>query len=157
VGNSTDFYAAYGSNMDPAQMIARCPRSPSTGIGWIDGWRLTFGGEDLGWDGALATLVPQEGSQVFAVLYELSPWDHEELDRWEAADIGIYHKIHVRVSTLEADVLAVVYVLESYEGGLPSARYLSRLAEAAQAAGAPDEYVNELLGRPCRGAGDELS
>src|SRR5829696_3615544 len=53
-------YAAYGSNMDPAQMQRRCPSSPHTGTGWIRGWRLTFGAEEFGWDGALATLVPVE-------------------------------------------------------------------------------------------------
>ena len=44
-------YAAYGSNMDPAQMLQRCPHSPQRGTGWLEGWRLSFGGEDLGWDG----------------------------------------------------------------------------------------------------------
>jgi len=136
--------------MDPAQMTLRCPQSPAAGTGWIDGWRLTFGGEDLGWEGALATIVEAPGSQVFVALYELSSWDHAELDRWEAADIGLYRKIHVRVSTLDGDMLAMVYVLDSYEGGLPSARYLAMMAGAARAAGAPDDYVGELLAHPCR-------
>ncbi|HTW21846.1 MAG TPA: gamma-glutamylcyclotransferase family protein, partial [Mycobacteriales bacterium] len=39
-------YAAYGTNLDPAQMLERCPHSPSRGPGWLEGWRLTFGGED---------------------------------------------------------------------------------------------------------------
>jgi hypothetical protein len=42
-----------------------------------------------------------------------------------------------------------MYVLNAYEGGLPSARYLGILAEAAEAAGAPDDYVVELRSRPC--------
>src|SRR5436190_1729428 len=50
-------YAAYGSNMDSARMAERCPHSPSRGSGWLEGWRLTFGGEDIGWEGALATVV----------------------------------------------------------------------------------------------------
>src|SRR5579859_1809887 len=37
-------YAAYGSNMDPEQMLLRCPHSPQRGTGWLEGWRLTFGG-----------------------------------------------------------------------------------------------------------------
>jgi len=44
----TELYAAYGSNMDPAQMAARCPHSPQRGSGWLEGWRLTFGGADIG-------------------------------------------------------------------------------------------------------------
>ena len=45
-------------------------------------------------------------------------------------------------------MLAWVYVLDGYEGGLPSARYLGLIADAAQAAGAPDEYVAELRAAP---------
>ena len=50
-------YAAYGSNMHPEQMLERAPHSPMAGTGWLHGWRLTFGGEDLGWEGALATVL----------------------------------------------------------------------------------------------------
>jgi cation transport regulator ChaC len=84
----------------------------------------------------------------------LSPYDHERLDHWESADTGVYNQIHVRVSTLDGDVLAMVYVLDAYEGGLPSARYLGLIAEAAEKAGAPDEYIAELRARPCRSLGD---
>ena len=147
-------YAAYGSNMDPEQMLERCPHSPAAGTGWLDGWRLTFGGEELGWDGALAMVVPDPDSQVFVALYEVSPQDHQTLDYWEGAEEGLYDKIKLRISTLEGDVLAWIYVLDGYEGGLPSARYLGLIAEAAEAAGAPAEYVAELRERPCRSIGE---
>jgi cation transport regulator ChaC len=83
----------------------------------------------------------------------LSPIDKARLDHWESADTGVYNQIHVRVSTLDGDVLATVYVLDAYEGGLPSARYLGLIAEAAEKAGAPDEYIAELRARPCRSLG----
>ena len=60
-------YAAYGSNMDPAQMLERCPHSPQRGTGWLEGWRLTFGGEDIGWDGALTTVVEDAAERVFVM------------------------------------------------------------------------------------------
>ena len=82
-------YAAYGSNMDPRQMAERAPHSPSAGTGWLDGWRLTFGGEDLGWEGALATVVEEPGSQVFVVLYDLTELDELTLDTWEGAARGL--------------------------------------------------------------------
>ena len=120
-------YAAYGSNMDPAQMLRRCPSSPHTGTGWIRGWRLTFGGEELGWEGALATLVPAEddGSGgdavgVFVALYDLTEADERALD--------------------------------AFESGLPSARHLGAIADAAEAAGAPRDYVADLRSRECRTA-----
>ncbi|GAA2837948.1 gamma-glutamylcyclotransferase family protein [Crossiella cryophila] len=145
-------YAAYGSNMDPDQMTERAPHSPMAGTGWLVGWRMTFGGEDLGWEGALSTIVEDPGSQVFVVLYDVNN-DEDRLDRWEGAELGLYKKIRLRVQTLEGSVLAWLYVLDAYEGGLPSARYVGVVADAAEAAGAPADYVNDLRTRPCNGIG----
>jgi len=147
-------YAAYGTNMDANQMRERCPHSPSRGSGWLQGWRLTFGGEEFGWEGALATVVEDVGSRVFVMLYDVPPQDESELDRWERADEGLYRKIRVRTETLEGAQLTWLYVLShGYEGGLPSARYVGLMADAAEAAGAPDDYVSELRSRPCRSVG----
>jgi hypothetical protein len=140
--------------MDPVQMLERCPHSPAAGTGWLSDWRLSFGGEELGWDGALAMVVPEPQSSVFVALYDVSPQDHAVLDYWESADTGLYNKIKLRISTLDGDVLAWVYILDGYEGGLPSARYLGLIAEAAEAAGAPDDYVAALRERPCHSLGD---
>jgi gamma-glutamylcyclotransferase (GGCT)/AIG2-like uncharacterized protein YtfP len=148
-------YAAYGSNMDATQMARRAPHSPQRGSGWLVGWRLTFGGENRGWEGALATVVEDDSpdAQVFVMLYELTEADERVLDSWEGADLELYRKIRVRVQTLDGEVLAWLYVLDDYEGGLPSARYLGILAESAEAAGAPDDYVDALRSRACRSVG----
>nr|WP_239063174.1 gamma-glutamylcyclotransferase [Streptomyces sp. SID13031] len=137
-------------------MSERCPYSPLRGTGWIVGWRLTFGGEELGWEGSMATVVEDPSdptNQVFVALYDVSPQDIERLDEWEFIDQGVYRKIQVRVQTLDGEQLAWMYVLNAYEGGLPSARYLGILAEAAEAAGAPDDYVADLRARPCQSSG----
>ncbi|MQA08561.1 MAG: gamma-glutamylcyclotransferase [Pseudonocardiaceae bacterium] len=146
-------YAAYGSNMEPAQMMERAPHSPMAGTGWLVGWRLTFGGEDFGWEGALATIVEDIESQVFVVLYDVTSEDEAKLDRWEGSELGLHTKIRLRVQTMEGSVLAWLYVLDAYEGGLPSARYLGVMADAAEAAGAPADYVADLRTRPCQGIG----
>ncbi|MHB8342545.1 MAG: gamma-glutamylcyclotransferase family protein [Mycobacteriales bacterium] len=146
-------YAAYGSNLNPDLMRARCPHSPVHGSGWLNGWRLTFGGEDLGWEGSLATVVEEPAGTVFVMLYDVTREDATQLDAWEGAELGLYTRLRVRVDTLEGTALAWTYVLDAYEGGLPSARYLGLIADAAQAAGAPDDYVTELRTRPCQGSG----
>lgn len=142
-------YAAYGSNLDPERMILRAPHSPLQGTGWLEGWRLTFGGEDISWESPLGTVVEDAGHRVYVALYDLHPADEKTLDEWEGAEIGIWTKIRVRVSTLDGEVTAWIYVLDAYEGGLPTARYLAMMADAAEAGGAPDDYVNELRSRPC--------
>ena len=145
-------YAAYGSNLDPHRMALRCPHSPPRGNGWLMGWRLTFGGADMGIDGALITVVEEPLSEVYVALYDVTPEDAAALDEWEGGGLGLYRKLRVRVNTLAEDVVAWLYVLDAYEGGLPSARYLGLVAEAAEAAGAPHDYVLDLRSRPCRSA-----
>ncbi|GAB3657829.1 gamma-glutamylcyclotransferase [Actinocorallia lasiicapitis] len=149
-------YAAYASNMDPEQMAQRAPHSPLREVGWLPGWRLTFGGEEIGWDGALATVVEDPDSHVFVALYDVTELDEQALDEWEGHEQGHYTKIRVRVQTLFGEELAWIYVLNSYEGGLPSARFLGIIADAAEKAGAPEDYVKELRGRPCDTLGTEL-
>jgi gamma-glutamylcyclotransferase (GGCT)/AIG2-like uncharacterized protein YtfP len=146
-------YAAYGTNLDSRRMLRRAPHSPLRGTGWLAGWRLTFAGEDVSWNGPRVTVVEHARSQVYVALYDVTPADEANLDDWEGTGFGVYRKIRVRVHTLDGDALAWVYVMDGYEGGLPSASYLGELADAAEAAGAPKDYVTDLRGRACRSDG----
>jgi len=144
---SAVLYAAYGSNLDPTQMARRCPHSPLRTTGWLTGWRITFGGD--GWDGPLPTVVEDPDGQVFVALYDVTDADAAALDTWESADTGLYRRVRLRVQVMEGDVRAWAYVLDDFEGGRPSARTLGTLADAAEAAGAPDDYVADLRSRQC--------
>jgi hypothetical protein len=134
--------------MDPTLMRERCPSSPSAGVGWLRGWRITFGGEDHGWDGALPTIVPDEVGAVFVALYDIAGHDAAKLDDLESATTGLYRRLRLRVQTDDEVVPAWTYVLDAYEGGLPSLGTLTMLADAAEIAGAPDDYVAGLRNRP---------
>ena len=63
---------------------------------------------------------------------------------------GTYRKLHVRVSTLDGDVTAWVYVFDGYEGGLPTSWYLSEIANAAEKAGAPGRLRHRAAVPPHR-------
>lgn len=146
-------YAAYGTNLDPQRMGERCPHSPLRSTGWLTGWRLTFGGEEHGWDGALATIVQDPIEQVFVAVYDVSPLDERRLDEWESADSGLYRRTKVWVLIMVGEIVVWIYVLDAYEGGLPSASYLGVIANAAEAADAPADYVSRLRSRSCRSTG----
>ena len=75
------------------------------------------------------------------------------LDELESVSTGLFLKTKLRISTLDGEQLAYAYVLAAYEGGLPSASYLGVLADAAEAADAPADYVAALRRRPCRSTG----
>ena len=98
---------------------------------------------------ALATIVEDPLEQVFVAVYDVTDEDATLLDGWESADSGLYRKTKVRVTTMLGEQVAWAYVLDAYEGGLPSARYLGEIADAAESAGAPHDYVMELRKRPC--------
>ena len=137
-------YAAYGSNLHPAWMAERAPHSPLVGPGWLQGWRLTFAGEDVSLQGALVTIVEDPNDQVYVMVYALADDDERALNEFEAADFGLYRKIHVRVSLLDRDISAWLYVLEGFEGGKPSQHYVQDIIEAAEAADAPRDYIDRL-------------
>ena len=67
---------------------------------------------------------------------------------YEAALVAAQHGSDVTV--VEQAGMGGACVLDAYEGGLPSARYLGVIADAAEQAGAPDDYVRALRNHPCR-------
>lgn len=145
-------YAAYAGNLDPHRMAKRAPASPPAGAGWLRGWRLTFAGADLGWQGPLATVVECDGSnghsEVFVMLYEVNQADEQSLDEWEGVALGFWRKVRVRVDSMSGSHVAWLYVLDGYEGGLPTREYLQMIAAAAHAGGAPADYVAGILNIP---------
>jgi hypothetical protein len=84
----------------------------------------------------------------------MSAGDETALDNWDGVTLGYYRKAKVRAQTLDGDVLAWLYVLNFYEGGLPSARAIGILADAAEKAGAPEDYVAAMRALPCAKMGD---
>ena len=105
----------------------------------------------MGWDGALTTVVENpQADRLFVVLYDVPEIDEKALDVWDGVTLGYYRKIKVRVETLDGDALAWLYVLNAWEGGLPSEeRHVTLLADSAVKAGAPEDYVAWLRARPC--------
>jgi gamma-glutamylcyclotransferase (GGCT)/AIG2-like uncharacterized protein YtfP len=108
---------------------------------------LTFAGEEEIGFGAMCTMVEDATAAVFTMLYDVTRADESALDIWEDVELGMWSKIRVRVDTMDGEVLAWAYVLNAYEGGIPSAEYLDQLASAAEAAGAPADYVAAIRNR----------
>ena len=107
-----------------------------------------------GGDGGHRLLQPVERRLDLASRHlDVADVDEQALDRWDGVTLGYYRKVRLRVQTLDGDTAAWLYVLNGYEGGLPSARYLGILADAAEKASAPADYVDSLRNRPCRSLG----
>lgn len=144
-------YAAYGVNLHPEQMLLRAPRSPLLGTGWLVGWRLTFAAVDG--QAAVPTIVedPEAANPVYVAVYDIDALDEETLDQWEQSDNLPFRKVRIRVDLMTGRQRAWAYVLDAYEGGFPTPQLLALLAQAAEAAGAPSDYVQALCARPTLG------
>lgn len=74
-------YFAYGSNMNLEQMDFRCPAAKAVGTVRLEDYRLAFCGKASGC--GVATILPEEGSHVEGVLWEITPECEKSLDRYE--------------------------------------------------------------------------
>lgn len=75
------YYFAYGSNMNLDQMAYRCPAASVVEKVKLEGYRLTFCGRGKG--SGVATILPEEGSQVEGVLWKITPECEKSLDFYE--------------------------------------------------------------------------
>ena len=73
-------YIAYGSNLNREQMAKRCPDAKVIGSGMLKDYELLFRGYT---DAAVATVEPKEGENVPVLIWEISPRDEVNLDRYE--------------------------------------------------------------------------
>ena len=88
--------------------------------------------------------------QVFVAIYDVTDEDVAALDGWESADTGLFRKTKVRVSTLNEEVVAWVYVLDAFEGGLPSAPLPRHPRRRRRGGRRPGRLRRALRSRPCR-------
>lgn len=79
--SDTLLYFAYGSNMNTNQMAFRCPDAEVVEAVRLNGYRLTFRTNGSG--NGVATILPEPGSHVDGVLWQISRRDEQHLDHYE--------------------------------------------------------------------------
>ena len=136
------YYAAYGSNLNRAQMAWRCPSARIAGPSVMKGWRLLFRGAQRG---AVATVEPCQGAAVPILVWEITPADEAALDRYEGWPV-LYRKETVTVTLNGKRVKAMVYIMnEGRPSGQPSAFYYSTILEGYMDAGFESRTLLEAV------------
>ena len=135
-------YIAYGSNMDEGQMAHRCPTARLLGQTEVEGYRLLFKGSLTG---AYATIEPQEGGRVPALVWEIGEADEASLDRYEGFP-SFYYKKDLTVSLGGQEVTAMVYIMDERRRlGEPGGAYYGVLERAYEKFGFPMETLQAAL------------
>lgn len=148
---STLWYFAYGSNLDPGTFLGRRRLQPlATRIGVLHDFELRFDLPVGPGERGVANVAPRPGDHVWGAIYQLTHEGAERLDRSEGVDKGVYRRLEVVVRTPEADeIAAFTYRSEiSRPERRPSRRYLGLLLAGAREHGLPAEYIERLRGWP---------
>lgn len=95
-------YFAYGSNMNPDQMKTRCPGAEAICPAKLKNYCLA--------ERLYADIDPEEGSNVYGVLYSVPEDEMKEMDRHEGAP-HTYRRIKVEVEFAMRPRKAVTYIL----------------------------------------------
>jgi len=143
------YYFAYGSNMNPQQMAARCPHASVVVIASLADHQIAFFGYSAIWDGAQETVLPASGHNLWGVVYQLSASDRESLDDAQDARMdgsGAYFHSPASVSSNDGTVYKVLLYKKASQGSpqKPSQEYLDFIVQGAQQRQLPSAYIQSL-------------
>lgn len=147
----TKIYAAYGSNMNLTQMMARCPQARVIGTGRLEDYKLTFRGRSSG----VANVERSRGRDVPIVLWEITPTCEIELNRYEGFPT-LYTKRDIEVETKAGVVKAMAYVMtQRYEKmpAQPSENYYAVIAEGYEDNGISLDALDDAYGESVQETG----
>jgi len=119
-------YIAYGSNLNLAQMAARCPSARVYGKGVLNNWILVYRGTERN---SHATIERKSGSTVPVLVWEIQPIDEYRLDIYEGYP-RYYFKKNIMVNIGEKKKRAMVYIMDERQlPGRPSASYVETIRQ----------------------------
>ena len=139
-------YFAYGSNMDAAQMVSRCPSAERVGLARLPGHRLCFPVKGAYRPGGVASVeVCAHGSDVWGVVWTVDDSDLLKLDEIEVR--SVYDRRTMEVLD-EAGRSVAAQVYRAYPQGrfAPDGPYLELIIAAARMQGIDPSYVRMLEG-----------
>lgn len=160
-------YFAFGSNMDPAQMAARCPSHQVLGRGFLPGHELCFPRRSPTRRCGTAGLARGAAKGVWGVLYILGESDLKRLHQAEGYVPGRaarqnrhdFVAVEVRCDGPGGKTMSAFTYLARPDGSgaAPSADYMRHLIDGAEFHALPDIYVRQLRAVVAGNMGREAS
>lgn len=139
------YYIAYGSNLNKAQMAYRCPDAKVVSKGYLKDYELFYAGSK---SGNYATIRKKAGAVTPIGIWEISPADERNLDRYEGYPVFYKKETLILRTDGEADIEAIVYIMrEDAIEGLPTAWYVNVVRQGYRDFGLNEKYITESLKR----------
>ena len=119
-------YIAYGSNLNLAQMAARCPSAKIYAKCVLDNWELVYRGSKTN---SHATIIKKSGSIVPVLVWKIQPYDECRLDIYEGYP-RYYAKESITIEINGHEKKAMVYIMnKQHLPGRPSATYIDTIRQ----------------------------
>lgn len=119
-------YIAYGSNLNLAQMAARCPSASVYAKGVLNNWELVYRGRKTN---SHATIERKPGCTVPVLVWEIQPSDEHRLDIYEGYP-HYYFKKDIMVTIAGRKKKAMVYIMDERQPpGKPSPQYIRTILQ----------------------------
>jgi len=138
----SEYYIAYGSNLNLSQMKRRCPNARFVSKAILKGYRLMFKGSKTG---NYLTIEKDSSSKVPVAIFRVTRSDEEALDHYEGFPF-FYYKKYFRAEFKdhgrEIVETAFAYIMhEDRPFGLPSGVYLDVCREGYRNVGFDPAYL----------------
>lgn len=141
------WYFAYGSNLDPRTFVGRRGMRPlAARTVRLSDYRLVFDLPVGSGERGVANLLPEPGTMVRGVAYQISDSQAQHLDRTEGVPKA-YRRIAIDLVADEASesFAAFTYLSKRRKSGRkPSERYMGLLLHGARHHGLPEPYIDYL-------------
>lgn len=119
-------YIAYGSNLNLAQMAARCPSARVYAKGILNDWEMVYRGAERN---SHATIKRKSGSTVPVLVWKIQSIDEYRLDIYEGYP-RYYFKKNIMVDIEGRKKKAMVYIMDDRQlPGRPSASYVETIRQ----------------------------
>ena len=115
---------------------------------------MRFRGYGRDWSGAVGTVEPCAGSDVWGVVFDLTDAHYEALDHYEGYDgpgaaSNLYDRAFVQVEMESGgDERCLTYIIRPLEEGLPSRIYLDAILTGLRHHGLPAAYIEAMESLP---------
>ena len=141
-------YIAYGSNINLEQMANRCPNSKIVSKEMLKGYELEFRG--------VATIVPNDKSEVPVLIWEIDGRDEHSLDRYEGFP-NLYRKELFEIEVDGEKKECMAYLMNKGQISPPTSYYYNVINQGYEANGMDTSYLRAALERSvCEQYFDEI-
>lgn len=141
-------YIAYGSNINLEQMAHRCPNSKIVSKEMLKGYELEFRG--------VATIVPNDKSEVPILIWEIDGRDEHSLDRYEGFP-NLYRKELFEIEVDGEKKECMAYLMNKGQISPPTSYYYNVINQGYEANGMDTSYLRAAFERSvCEQYFDEI-